>query len=499
MSSTSYLAFDLGAESGRAILATLDDDQLTLEEVHRFANLPQRLPSGYHWNLLELWANLVEGLRKGGELARKKQLNLVSLGVDTWGVDFGLIGKSGQLLGLPFAYRDDRNPPAMQKALKKLGEKAIYEATGIQFMPLNSLYQLIAQRDAEPETLEYAARLLFMPDLLHYFFTGKSVNEATIASTSQMIDPRTGNWADDLLRDLSLPTHFLQPTSPAGTVVGPLREEVAKQAGVETIDVVVPGSHDTASAVAAVPVDADRQASGDWAYLSSGTWSLMGAELDEPIVTSASRKAGFTNERGVAGKIRFLKNIAGLWLVQEVRRDYARRGDEYDYPTLASLADDSEPMRTLVDPDHAPLAAPGDICAKIDEFAEATRQPKPETPGQYVRCCLESLALTYRMVLNNLESLLDRKISVLHIVGGGGKNQLLNQMTADAIARPVIVGPEEGTAVGNALTQAMGRNDVRDLAHLREIVAVSFQPVTVQPRNPATYEAQLSRFASLRI
>ncbi len=493
---TAYLAFDLGAESGRAMLAELGDERVTLTEVHRFPNTPQRLPSGLHWNLLELWANLVEGLRLGAAAARERGVPLVSLGVDTWGVDFGFVGKSGQLLGLPFAYRDERNPPAMAKAVAAVGEAAIYDATGIQFMPINSLYQLIAQQDAEPAVAEHAARLLFIPDLLHYFFSGAAVNEATVASTSQMVDPRPGNgeWALPLLRRLGLPTHLLQPIVPAGTKIGTLREELRKLTGAPDVDVIVPGSHDTASAVAAVPVEDARMADGSWAYLSSGTWSLMGAELDEPVVTEASRAAGFTNERGVAGKIRFLKNIAGLWLVQEVRRDYARRGEAFDYPTLTQMADNAEPMRTLIDPAHAPFAAPGDMCAKIDAFADATRQPRPESPGQYVRCCLESLAMTYRHVFQTLEGLLGRRMEVLHIVGGGGRNTLLNQMTADAIGRAVVVGPFEGTAMGNALTQAMGRGDLRDLAAIRRVVRNSTDLQRVEPRNEAAYHAAEARF-----
>lgn len=495
MATKAYLALDLGAESGRAMLATLEGERLELEEVHRFATVMQRLPSGYHWSLVELWGHLIEGLRKGGARAKERGLELVSLGVDTWGVDFGLIGKSGQLLGMPFAYRDDRNPPAMKKAFDKLGQAAIYDATGIQFMPFNSLYQLIAQRDAEPALLEYASRMLFMPDLLHYFFSGKTVNEATIASTSQMIDPRTGNWADKLLHDLAIPAHFLQPTVPAGTPIGRIRPELAAQCGVEPIQVIVPGSHDTASAVAAVPVDV--RTSRSWAYLSSGTWSLMGLELDAPIVTEASRHAGFTNERGVENKIRFLKNIAGLWLVQEVRRDLARKGREFDYAELTRLAEASEPMRTLLDADHEPLGSPGDICAKIDAYATSTGQPKPTEPGQYVRTCLEALALAYRNVLEKLEALTGKRIEVLHIVGGGGKNGLLNQMTADAIGRPVIVGPYEATAIGNALTQAMGAGHVRDLEHLRAIVRASFQPVTYQPKSSAIWAQAAERQARL--
>ncbi|MFA9477871.1 rhamnulokinase family protein [Phycisphaerales bacterium AB-hyl4] len=495
MSKTGYVAFDLGAESGRAMLAVLDGEHISLTEAHRFANTPQRLPSGYHWNLLQLWADLMQGLTRAGELAREQNVTLVSLGVDTWGVDFGLIGKSGQLLGLPYAYRDERHPLAFQQAIDKLGEKTIYDATGIQFLPFNTLFQLIAQRDAEPATLEHATRLLNMPDLLHYFFSGQQVNEATIASTTQMVDPHTGKWSTDLLQRLDLPTHMLGRIVPAGSCIGKLRAELAEAANVEPIDVIVPGSHDTASAVAAVPVDVS--ATPNWAYLSSGTWSLMGAEVDEPIVTDASREAGFTNERGVGNKIRLLKNIAGLWLVQQVRADYARRGEEYDYPALTQQADAADPFRTLIDPGHAPFATPGDMCAKIDAFADATGQPRPETPGQYVRCCLESLAMTYRHTLAKLEDLLGQRMDVLHIVGGGGKNALLNQMTADAIDRRVVVGPYEGTAVGNALTQAIGHGDVRDLAHLRTIVRNASELLTVEPGNADSFNRQAHRFADL--
>lgn len=495
MAKTGYIAFDLGAESGRTMLAVLHGQQLALHEVNRFPNLPQRLPSGYHWNLTELWRNLVDGLRKAGEMADEMGVELVSLGVDTWGVDFGLIGKSGQLLGLPYAYRDDRNPPAMQKAFDQVGEKAIYDATGIQFMPFNSLFQLVAQRDAEPGLLDLVDRMLFMPDLLHYFFTGKPVNEATIASTSQMMDPTTGKWATDLLKQLDLPTGMLGDTVPAGSKIGKLRDAVQEEAKVGPIEVITPGSHDTASAVAAVPVDVSKGRS--WAYLSSGTWSLMGAELDEPIVSDATREAGFTNERGVDNKIRFLKNISGLWLVQETRRDYASRGESFDYSRLTQLAQEAEAFRTLVDPDHAPFASPGDMPAKISAFAKSTGQPEPENVGQFVRCCLESLALTYRHVLENLESLLGRKIEVLHIVGGGGQNRLLNQMTADAIGRPVIVGPFEATAVGNALTQAIGAGQVKDLADLRAVVRASYNPETYEPKDAQAYAAQYERYKGL--
>ncbi|MCC7192349.1 MAG: rhamnulokinase [Phycisphaeraceae bacterium] len=492
-----YIAFDLGAESGRAMLAVLSNDRLELTEAHRFLNTPQRLPSGLHWNLTELWANLVEGLRKCGKLAKEKKIKLVSLGVDTWGVDYGLIGASGELLGIPFAYRDTRNGPAMAATVKKLSEKSIYQATGIQFMPFNTLFQLVAAKKSEPGLLELAnqgGRLLFMPDLLHYFFSGKPHVEATIASTSQMIDPRSGRWATGLLKSLGLPTRALGKIVPAGTRIGKLRAEIAANAEVGLLDVIVPGSHDTASAVAAVPVDESQ--SKNWAYLSSGTWSLMGVEIDRPKLNEAARQAGFTHERGVGGKIRFLKNIAGLWLVQECRRDFARRGQEFSYQQLTDLAAKAEPFRTLVDPGYAPFASPGDMPAKIAQFAKQTGQKLPTTPGQYVRACLESLALTYRRTLDRIESVIEKKIDVLHIVGGGGQNTLLNQMTADAINRRVIVGPYEATAVGNALTQAIGAGQVRNLVHLRAIVRKSFKPVTYEPRNSTAFNQAGERFAA---
>lgn len=501
MATKGYVAFDLGAESGRAMLATVTTEgasgKIELEEAHRFANVIQRLPSGYHWNLVGLWGHLVEGLRKCGQLARDRHVPLVSLGVDTWGVDYGLIGKSGQLLGLPFAYRDDAHHAAMRKTMKKLTPKWIYDATGLQFLFFNTLFQLAARHGAEPGQLKLARRLLFMPDLLHYFFTGKMVNEATIASTSQMVNPRTQKWHKPLLKAAGLPTHMLGRIVPAGTKVGRITAAVAAEAGVEPIDVIAPGGHDTASAVAAVPVDDAHAKARDWAYLSSGTWSLMGAELDKPLLTAAARKAGFTNERGVGDKIRLLKNIAGLWLVQETRRDFARRGQEHDYQTLTRLASEAPPFRTLIDPAHAPFGSPGEMPAKIAAFAKATAQPVPESIGHYVRCCLESLAMCYRHTLGSLETLLDKRISVLHIVGGGGRNALLNQMTADALGRQVIVGPFEATAVGNALTQAIGTKQVRNLAHLRAIVRASFQPHVFAPIARADYDAQYGRYTDL--
>jgi len=495
MASHAYVAFDLGAESGRSMLAILKSGKLTLTETHRFPNIPRRLPSGLHWSLSDLWGHLLQGLKATAAAADAAGVKLVSLGVDTWGVDFGLIGQSGQLLGLPFAYRDDRNPPAQKAAFRKVSPADIYAATGIQFLPFNTLFQLVAQQKAEPALLEQTRHMLLMPDLLHYFFSGQKVNEATIASTTQMVDPRTGKWDKKLLARLDLPAQMLGRIVPAGTVIGQLSQHIADDLGIKPIKVIVPGSHDTASAVAAVPLDGRFK--GNWAYLSSGTWSLIGAELDKPIVTPASQKAGYTNERGVGNTIRFLKNIAGLWLVQECRRDLLRQGQEFNYATLTSLAAESEPFRTLLNTSHAPFMSPGNMLAKIDAFAKATGQPRPRNAGEYVRACLESLALTYHDSLVTLESLLGKSIDRLHIVGGGGQNTLLNQMTADATGKEVIVGPFEATAIGNALTQAIGAGQVRDLAHLRKIVAASFDLQTYTPQNASAWQDQLPRFKKL--
>lgn len=496
--SKGYVAFDLGAESGRAMVLIMGSGitgrGFELVEAHRFANIPVRLPSGIHWDFTGLWANLVTGLTKAGVLARERGIDLVSLGVDTWGVDCGLIGQSGQLLGLPFAYRDERNAPAMEATHQKRSAESIYEATGIQMMPFNTLYQFVAQKNAEPTTLENATSMLNMPDLLHYFFSGERVNEATIASTTQMVDPHTGQWNRELLESLELPSQLLGDITPAGTRIGSLRTELAELCHVPEMAVIVPGSHDTASAVAAVPSSED---SGRWAFLSSGTWSLLGAELDQPVVSEASYKASFTNERGVGNRIRFLKNISGLWLVQEVRRDLERQGQTYDYAQLTEMASQAEAFQTLIDPAHGPFASPGQMLKKISDFATATGQPSPETPGSYVRCCLESLALCYAQTLSDLEAVLGETFDTLHVVGGGGKNQLLQQMTADAIGRRVIVGPYEATAIGNALTQAIGYGDIQDLDALRGTVREAVEPRVYEPQSPAAFDAQREHFQTL--
>jgi rhamnulokinase len=496
-----YLAIDLGAESGRAMLGTLGDDgRLALRELHRFSNTPQRLSTGLHWNLPDLWSNLLEGLRRAAAVSRDERLQLVSIGVDTWGVDYGLIDASGQWLGPPFAYRDERNVAAMEKVIAAVGRPRLFDVTGIQIMPFNTLFQVAAQSVGDPGILDRADKLLFMPDLLHYLLSGESANEATIASTSQMINPRFGDglgrWATDLLDQLHLTTRMLGRLVPAGTRLGPLRREVTEQTGAAGVAVTVPAGHDTACAVAAVPADPATS----WCYLSSGTWSLLGVELAQPLISESVRTAELTNERGVGGRICFLRNLpAGLWLVQKIRQSLEKAGQSYDYATLTALAESAEPFRTLVDPNHPSLVFGGDdMVDRMRQVARAAGQPEPQEAGELVRGALESLALSDREAIEQLERVTGRRLDVLHIVGGGARNALLCQMRADATGRDVLAGPFEATAAGNVLIQAMGAGEIGSPDEIRRVVARSFEPVAYRPRRQGDWDKAYERFRGMR-
>ncbi|HEY3395824.1 MAG TPA: rhamnulokinase family protein [Lacipirellulaceae bacterium] len=490
--SKGYIAIDLGAESGRVIVGVLADERLRLEEVHRFTHEPVWLPTGLHWDISGIWREIVAGLRRAAAWTKGNGVEPISVGVDTWGVDWALVDDAGELVGLPHAYRDPRNNAAYEQVIAKLGRDRIYQTTGIQFMALNTLYSLYAHKLADPGAVANG-QLLFIPDLFHFWLSGQRTIEATIASTSQMVDCHTGDWANGMLKDLGLPIPQLSPTTAPGDEIGMLRKKLAEDTGLPVgMRVVAPASHDTASAVAAVPAK-----DTNWCYLSSGTWSLLGAEIDAPCVTSAAQAASFTNERGVANRIRFLKNIPGLWLVQECRRDFARQGQEFDYATLTRLANEADAFSTLVDPAYEAFQSPGDMPRKIAEFARATGQSVPQSPGQFVRVCLESLALAYREKLETLEAILGRRFDVIHIVGGGGKNALLSQMTADATGRRVVVGPYEATATGNALVQAMAAREVESLSELRRIVAQSFELVKHEPADGDRWQRAYERFKTL--
>jgi len=468
------LAIDLGAESGRGIVGQFDGSRVTLETVHRFPNGPVALLDQLVWDAPGLHREILTSIRKAG--------GIDSVGVDTWGVDFALLGRDGSLLGLPRHYRDPHTETAMESAFAVVPREEIYRRTGLQFLRFNTLYQLLALcRDRSPQ-LDAAESLLFMPDLFHYWLTGIRVNEFTDASTSQMTDPRKRGWDQELCARFGRPGKLLGTIVPPGTVLGPMRKSVADETGSSPVPVVVPATHDTASAVAAVP------ASGtNWAYLSSGTWSLLGAELPEPVITDASLAANFTNEGGLGGSVRFLKNIMGLWLVQECRRSFERAGHGHSYDELCQLAETAEPFRSLVDPDHSSFLLPADMPAAISAYCRQTGQPVPESPGAFVRCCLESLALKYAVVLEQLEALTGRRVDVLHVVGGGSQNALLNQFTADAINRPVLAGPVEATALGNVLVQALALGLVASPQQIRDVARASFGVMEFLPRHPAEW------------
>jgi rhamnulokinase len=488
MTTKNLLAYDLGAESGRGILGQFDGSRLRLDVVHRFANGPVRTLDTLHWDMLHLWSEMLVGLRKA--VTEKGPID--ALGVDTWGVDFALLGRGDTLLGNPRHYRDPHTIGYPEAAFETVSRLEIYRQTGLQFMRFNSLYQLLAMRRDRSPLLDAAESLLMVPDLLHFYFTGVKVNEFTDVSTSQMYDPTAKGWARGLLEALGLPTHVLGDVVQPGTVLGRLRASVAEEAGVAAVPVVLPGSHDTASAVAAVPA---RGAS--WCYISSGTWSLMGAELPAPLISEKTLHYNFTNEGGVGGTIRFLKNIMGLWLVQECRRSWERAGRDYTYDELTRLAEAAPAFASLVDPDHSSFWLPPNMPAALGDFCKRTGQPVPVEPGAVVRCALESLALRYRWVLERLEELLGRRIDVIHIVGGGGQNALLNQLTADACDRTVLAGPVEATAIGNVLVQLVGLGALGSLAEGREVVRRSFEVTTFEPRQPGRWDEPYQRFLRL--
>jgi rhamnulokinase len=482
------LAFDLGAESGRGVLGSFDGQRLQLEVIHRFPNGPVRTLDTMHWDVLRLYSEMTAALRR----CAAERGGIDALGVDTWGVDFVLLGRGGTLLGNPRHYRDPHTETVMEDAFRRVPRAEIFRQTGIQFMRFNTLYQLLAmQRDRSP-LLDAAETLLFMPDLFHYFFTGIKVNEFTDATTSQLYDPAAKSWAYGLVRQFGLPARILGTIVPPGTVLGPLRQAVAAETGVSPVPVIAPASHDTGSAIAAVPAQGDS-----WAYLSSGTWSLLGAELNRPLLTDQALAYNFTNEGGVGGTIRLLKNIMGLWLVQECRRAWERNGKTFGYDELTRLAAAAPPFGSLVGPDDPSFLLPPNMPAALAEFCRRTGQPLPSDPGAVVRCALESLALRYRYVLSRLEELIGRRFEVIHVVGGGSQNELLCQFTADACDRAVLAGPAEATAVGNVLVQALGLGLVASLAEAREVVRRSFEVRTYTPRDRQAWDEAYERFLRL--
>lgn len=457
MACKQYVAVDLGASSGRTIVGSFDGTQLSLEETNRFWNGPTEVGGVLYWDALYLFRNIQEGLA----LSRKKfGAGLVSMGVDTWGVDFGLLGRDGTLLCNPVHYRDARTDGMMERVFEVIPKERVFEQTGIQFMQLNTLYQLAALAQKNPEMYENASRLLFMPDFLNFWLTGEMAANRTIASTSQFYNPIAQDWASDLLAALNLRTDLFAPLVNPGTILGDYK-------GIRVVNV---GSHDTASAFAAVPVEAGENS----AFLSSGTWSLLGVERSEPLINSEALAASFTNEVGVCGTVRFLKNMCGLWMIQELRRNWAEQGQDYSWDDLASLAVSEKPFSFRVDPSDERFAVPGNMQTRIQRYCEETGQRIPQRPGEIVRAVYEGLAASYAQTLQDLQSLTGRAPGSLRVVGGGCRNQALNQFTADATGIPVISGPAEATAIGNILIQMLAAGDISSLAEGRCLVRDSF-------------------------
>lgn len=475
-----FIAVDLGAESGRTMLGFLDKDSMRLEEMHRFPNPQVKLFGRLYWDVLYLFNELKKGLAL---TARQGHRDLAGIGVDTWGVDFGLVGRDNQLLGFPYAYRDSGSEGMMEKAFERVPREEIYNITGIQFMQFNSLFRLLSMAESEHPLLHAAEKLLFMPDLVNFLLTGEKVSEYTIASTSQMLTARTGQWAADLLEKIGLPGHILPPIIQPGTAVGSLLPDITREAGISPVEVIAPACHDTASAVAAVPA-----AGKNWAYLSSGTWSLIGVENDSPIINRESLDNNFTNEGGVNGSIRFLRNAMGLWLLQGCRRKWQSEGANLDYAELVGLAENAPACKCFVDPDDSSFLNPPDMPAAIADFCRRSGQNVPASRGEFVRCVLESLAFKYRFLIDKINAMRSQPVEILHIVGGGSRNGLLNRFTANAAGIPVTAGPAEATAIGNVLVQALARRELDSIAAGRQLVAASFPLQTYEPENQSRWQ-----------
>jgi len=494
---SSYLAFDLGAESGRAVIGHLEGGRLRLEEVHRFANGPVRVGDRLHWDVLRLWSEIKGGLELAAHACGPR---LAGLGVDTWGVDFGLLAADDTLLGNPTHYRDRGTEGMMEAAFEIVPRAEIYERTGIQLMQINSLYQLLAMQRRGSPLLEVARTFLNMPDLLNFWLSGQKASEFTIATTTQCYDPRAGDWSRDLLQKLGIPTHLFGPIVRPGVVLDTLRPAVVEETGCPKIPVIASAGHDTACAVAAVPA-----AGRDHIYLSSGTWSLMGVESPVPIISAQSLAYNLTNEGTADGTFRFLKNIMGLWLVQECRRAWAREGDPLSYDDMMQMAAQAPAFGPLVALDGSRFLPPGDMPGRVVAYWSETGQALPgkavtpgEVKGAIVRCVLESLVLEYRRMAERLDELMGHRLPVIHIIGGGSRNRLLNQLAADATGRAVVAGPVEATSLGNILVQALALGHISSLAEGRALVRESFEVTAFEPRGTGAWDEVYARYLGLK-
>ncbi|GLV56086.1 L-fuculose kinase [Dictyobacter sp. S3.2.2.5] len=483
------LAFDLGASSGRAVVGQLDADKLTIIDTHRFPNEPVHVLQHMHWDILRLLHEIKQGLI---QTRLQGHTDIESMGIDTWGVDFGLLNAQGELLGNPYHYRDGHTSSIMEQVFQQIPQAEIFQRTGIQFISFNTIYQLAALQSSSSLLLGQAETLLLIPELLRYFLTGQRLSEWTIASTTQLCSPITRNWDMDLLQKLDIPTQLFQsPVSP-GTLAGTLLPAISSEVGLPSLQVVAVAEHDTASAVVAVPAT-----TSDFAYLSSGTWSLLGTEISSPILSAQALQANVTNEGGINQTIRLLKNVTGLWLLQECRRIWKNEGLQFTFADEEKLTADAPAFRSFINPDHPMFMSPAHMPRQIQAYCQQTEQQVPQTAGEIIRCILESLALRYRYVLELIENLVQKRFSGLHVVGGGSQNTLLCQYTANALGRTVWAGPVEATAIGNLLVQYIALGHLVNLQQARFLVRQSFPIHTYEPLEVAHWEAAYTRFCQI--
>ena len=484
-----YLAVDLGAESGRVMIGMLADDRLSLIEAHRFTNIPVRLPDGLHWDVLHIWSEIKSGLSAA---VSKCDQQVDAIGLDTWGVDFALLDKKGALLANPFHYRDSRTEGMIAEAFQHMTRESIFENTGIQFLEINTLYQLLAMVMKKSPLLEIAQTFLTIPDLFNYWLTGKIICEFTNATTTQCFDPQKRDWAHPLLGAMGIPDHLFQPVTEPGTVIDSLALGVAKEVGVGRIPVVAPACHDTGSAIVAIPAEGK-----DFAWLSSGTWSILGVEADHPVVTEQTLKYNFTNEGGVFGTWRLSKNVMGLWILQECRRTWVRHGEELTYDEITRLASEAKPFQSIIDPDFGGFLHPDDMPDQIRQYCINIGQPVPQGKGDLIRSVLESIALKYRWVLEHLEEITGTPFERIYIIGGGTQNRLLNQFTADATQCTCFTGPVEATALGNVLMQGIALGHIESLGHARNLVRKSFPPSIYSPGETKEWDQAYERLVNV--
>lgn len=483
-----FLAFDIGATSGRSIIGTIKDNRLELKELTRFPNKLINISGKYYWDIFALYDALKEGL----QAVRSQNIEISAIGIDTWGVDFAFIGDDGSIIGTPRSYRDPYTEGIPEEYFKVIPREEVYELTGIQIMNFNSLFQLYAANKENSSAFKAAKEILFTPDALTYLLTGNKVCEYTIASTSQLINPRTKKIESKLLESFGLSSFLFPPVVMPGEKVGALDKSIAREIGLDQIPVIAVAGHDTGSAVVAVPAE-----NKNFAYLSSGTWSLMGIEVDEPIISPESYEMNFTNEGGVEGTIRFLKNITGMWLLEQCRKEWQIAGKAYTYSEIVAMSDSVEAFQFLIDPDHVSFANPESMTKTIDCYCQNTAQNAPQSEAEYIRCIFESLSMKYRYVLDCLRKMAPFPIEKLHVIGGGSQNNLLNQMTANAIGIPVVAGPGEATAIGNIMMQAKGLGIVDSLQEIRDIISNSVSPEIFYPEDTGLWDTKYDQFLTI--